>query len=171
MTDQIVNWIAGTFGEWLSPEIIVAVISMLPILELRGGFIAAALLGVNFWVALPICVLFNILPIPFILWLLEPIFKWFKKHSKVLGNLARKLEEKAQSKADKVQKYEFWGMVLFVGIPLPGTGAWTGALIASVLNMPRKKASLAILIGIVLATIIMCTVTYGIPALVSLIGA
>lgn len=171
MTEQIVNWLAGLFGGSFPAEIFVGFISLLPILELRGGFIAAAIFGVNFWVALPICILCNILPIPFILWLLEPIFAWFKKHSKFLGRLATKLEEKAHSKADQVQKYEFWGMVLFVGIPLPGTGAWTGALIASVLNMPRKKASLAIFLGIILATVIMCTITYGIPALVSIMGA
>ena len=85
--------------------------------------------------------------------------------------MARKLEEKAYENADRVQKFEFWGLVLFVGIPLPGTGAWTGSLIASVLDMPKRKALPAILIGLLLATVIMCTVTYGIPALVSLIGA
>ncbi len=171
MTEQIVTWLAERLGGSAPELIIVALVSMLPILELRGGFIAAALLGVDLWIAIPVCILANLLPIPFILWLLTPIFNWFKAHSKFLGNIARKLEEKAYKNADRVQKYEFWGMVLFVGIPLPGTGAWTGSLIASVLNMPKRKALPAILIGLILATVIMCTVTYGIPALVSLIGA
>lgn len=113
MTEQIVTWLAERLGGSAPELIIVALVSMLPILELRGGFIAAALLGVDLWIAIPVCILANLLPIPFILWLLTPIFNWFKAHSKFLGNIARKLEEKAYKNADRVQKYEFWGIVCF----------------------------------------------------------
>jgi uncharacterized membrane protein len=77
-----------------------------------------------------------------------------------------KLEEKSMGKSEKIQKYQFWGLVLFVGIPLPGTGAWTGSLIASLLDIKPKKALPAVYIGLLLATTIMCIITYGIPALV-----
>ena len=82
--------------------------------------------------------------------------------------LVEKLEKKSMGKSDKIQKYEFIGLILFVGIPLPGTGAWTGALIASLLNIPFKKAFPAILIGLLLATTIMCVITYLIPWLITL---
>lgn len=169
LSEQLVNWIASSMGGSAPSLLIVAFISMLPILELRGGFIAAALLGVPIWQAIPICILANLLPIPFILWLMTPVFDWLKKHTKLLGRFAAWLERKALKNADKVQKYEFWGLVLFVGIPLPGTGAWTGSMVASVLDMPWKKALPAILLGLLMATCIMCAITYGIPALISMI--
>ncbi len=171
MTEQLVNWFAGVLGGAAPSMVIVAIISMMPILELRGGFIAAAIFGIPIWQAIPICIIANILPIPFVLWLMTPVFDWLKKHTKLLGRFAAWLEKKAYKNVDKVQKYEFWGMVLFVGIPLPGTGAWTGAMVASVLNMSWKKAMPAILLGLLLATCIMCAVTYGIPALVSLLSS
>ena len=141
---------------------IIFIISMVPILELRGGLIAAALLKVNFFTAIIICILGNLIPIPFILLFITPIFRWLKR-TKLFKPLVEKLEKKSMSKSDQIKKYEFLGLVLFVGIPLPGTGAWTGSLIASLLDIKFKKAFPAIICGLILATIIMSTLSYGIP--------
>lgn len=157
---SLVEWFTENLSGVISRELIVFIISMIPILELRGGLLAASLLGINIWVAVPLCVLGNVIPVPFILWLITPIFNWLKKRRHIRP-LVEKLENRAMKKSDKIGKYEFWGLVLFVGIPLPGTGAWTGSLIASLLNIPVKKALPAILLGILLATVIMATVSYG----------
>ncbi|MBQ1950917.1 MAG: small multi-drug export protein [Clostridia bacterium] len=157
--DGLLQWfmqlLRGLSGEWVA-----LIISMIPILELRGGLLAASLMGVDILRAVPICVLGNTLPVPFILWFITPIFTALK-NTKLFRPLVEKLEKKALGKSDKIQKGYFWGLVLFVGVPLPGTGAWTGALIASMLNIPFKKAFPAILLGILLATIIMSIVSYG----------
>ena len=101
----------------------------------------------------------NIIPVPFILLLITPVFNWMKG-TKTFKPLVDKLESKAMRQKDQIEKYEFWGLVLFVGIPLPGTGAWTGALIASLLGIDIKKSSLAIFCGIAMATVIMYIVSY-----------
>ena len=132
----------------------------MPILELRGGLIAASLLGVNPVTSFIICFVGNIIPIPFILWFITPIFNWLKK-TKHLKEIVEKLERKANKKKDQIEKSEFWGLLLFVGIPLPGTGAWTGTLIASMLNMDKKKALCASILGAVLAGIIMMIFSFG----------
>ncbi len=157
--EGLVNWfietLQGISGEWVS-----FIISMVPILELRGGLLAASLLNVDILTAVPICILGNILPIPFILWFITPIFTWLKK-TKLFRPMVEKLEAKALGKSEKIEKGYFWGLALFVGIPLPGTGAWTGALIAALLDIKFKKAFPAILVGIAIATIIMSIVSYG----------
>lgn len=142
-------------------EISVFIISLLPILELRGGLLAAGLLNLNPIVAYIISIIGNLLPIPFILLFLTPIFNWMKK-TKVFKRLVEKMESKAEKHKDKFEKGEFIALVLFVGIPLPGTGAWTGALIASVMAMDKKKAMFAIVLGVILASIIMMILSYGI---------
>lgn len=158
------TWIVSTFGGVLSKEALVFLISMTPILELRGGLVAAALFQIDMWKAIAICVIGNIIPVPFILLLITPIFNWLKQ-TKAFRPMVEKLEHKAMSKKDSIEKYEFWGLVLFVGIPLPGTGAWTGSLIAALLDMKFKKAFPAVLIGICMATVIMTTLSYLIPGL------
>ena len=110
--------------------------------------------------AIPLCVAGNILPIPFILLFIKQIFKWMKK-VKCFRGLIERIENRAMSKSDSIKKYEFWGLVIFVGIPLPGTGAWTGSLIAALLDIDFKKAVLAELLGIVMATVIMAIFSYG----------
>ena len=139
---------------------------MVPILELRGGLVAAALLHIPMTTAIFICILGNLIPIPFILLFIKQIFKLLKK-TKLFRPLIEKLEEKSMGKSDKIKKYEFLGLVLFVGIPLPGTGAWTGALIAALLEIDIKKAFSAICVGLILATTIMCFISYGIPWIIS----
>lgn len=165
MTESLVTSIINMFGGFVSApfgkEIITFVISVLPILELRGGLLAAGALNLNPIVAYIVSIIGNLLPIPFILLFLTPIFNWMKKR-KFLSKIVVKLEKKAESKKDKFEKGEFIALILFVGVPLPGTGAWTGALIASVIGMDKKKAMLAITIGIIMASIIMMILSYGI---------
>lgn len=158
--ESLVVWFTATLGKYISRELIIFLISMVPILELRGGLIAASLLKVPITTAIPICIIGNIIPIPFILLFIRQIFKWMKK-IKIFRGLIEKLESRAMGKSDTIKKYEFWGLVLFVGIPLPGTGAWTGSLIAALLEVDIKKAVFAELLGIVIATIIMSIVSYG----------
>lgn len=161
LSERIARFFADAM-EGLPNEIICFVVSMIPIVELRGGLIIAAILDVPLLRAILVCIAGNLLPVPFILWLITPIFNWLKK-TKLFKGFVEKLEKKSMSKSDKIQKKQFWGLVIFVGIPLPGTGAWTGSLIASMLNIKVKKAFPAICLGLVMATVIMCFITYGIP--------
>lgn len=151
---------ANTLGKYVSKEIVVFIISMIPILELRGGLIVSSLLKVPILQAIPICIVGNIIPIPFILLFIKQVFKWMKK-IRLFRGLIERLENRAMSKSDNIRRYEFWGLALFVGIPLPGTGAWTGSLIAALLDVDFKKAILAELLGIAIATIIMSFLSYG----------
>ena len=155
--EVLVHWFSNNLSQFISPEGAVFIISMIPILELRGGLLAASLLKISAAKAIPLCVIGNIIPIPFILLFIRKIFKVMKK-TKLFHGLIVRLENRAMRKSDQVKKYEFWGLMLFVGIPLPGTGA----LVASLLEVDIKKSSLAILSGIVLATIIMYIVSYGV---------
>ncbi|MBP0971199.1 MAG: small multi-drug export protein [Oscillospiraceae bacterium] len=147
----------------LPPILIPFVISIIPLLELRGGLLAASILKIPMWEAVGPCILGNILPIPFILLFIEKILNWMEG-CKIgwMRKLALWLKARGTGKkADKIRKVEFVGLLLFVGIPLPGTGAWTGSLIASLLHVSRKKSVPAILLGLILATIIMCILWYG----------
>lgn len=161
MTNTLAQWFATNLGGVLSAELIIFLVSMIPILELRGGLIVASLLHVNMWRAIPICIIGNLIPVPFILLLITEIFALLKK-TKTFRGIVEKLESKAMGKSERIQKYEFWGLVLFVGIPLPGTGAWTGSLIAALLGVKNKKAVPAILLGLFMATFIICVIFYGI---------
>ena len=158
--DSLAIWFASTLGRFVSREIVIFIISMIPILELRGGLLVASLLDVSITTAIQICIVGNIIPIPFILLFIKQIFKWLKK-IKLFRGIIEKLEARAMGKSESIKKYEFWGLVLFVGIPLPGTGAWTGSLIAALLDIDFKKAVLAELLGIIIATVIMSIVSYG----------
>lgn len=164
MAESLVNVILDLFGGLTSlkygKELIVFIISMMPILELRGGLIAAALLGLNVIPAFIICLIGNLLPLPFILWFITPIFNFLKK-TKALSKFVTKIENKALKKKDKIEKAEFWGLLLFVGIPLPGTGGWTGTLIASLIDMDKKKAMTAATLGVLLAGLIVGTFSFG----------
>ncbi|MBR5510483.1 MAG: small multi-drug export protein [Lachnospiraceae bacterium] len=158
--ESLVTWFVETLGGKISKELIVFIISMVPILELRGGLLAASVMSIPIVRAIVLCVVGNIIPVPFILLLITPIFNWLKQ-TDTFRPMVEKLENRALSKKDQIEKYEFWGLVLFVGIPLPGTGAWTGSLIASLLGMKFKKAFPAVIIGIIMATVIMSIVSYG----------
>ncbi len=159
LVNHIINALSG-----LNRDMVAFIISMLPLLELRGGLIAASVLKIPYLKALLICVLGNILPIPLILFFITDIFDTLKK-TKLFKPMVQKLESKALSKKGNIEKYEFLGLLLFVGIPLPGTGAWTGSLIAALLGIRLKKSIPAILLGICLAAAIMSLVSYFIPFL------
>ena len=158
--EGLVTWFMEVLGGKISKEMIVFVISMVPILELRGGLLAASLLNIPIVRAIWYCVIGNIIPVPFILLLITPIFNRLKK-TRLFRPMVEKLESRALGKSEQIERYEFWGLALFVGVPLPGTGAWTGALIASLLGIRVRKAFPAIILGIFIATIIMSIVSYG----------
>ncbi|CDA33930.1 putative small multi-drug export protein [Firmicutes bacterium CAG:536] len=158
--ESIATWFASTLGQHVSAQVVIFITSLIPILECRGGLIVASLLKVNIWQAIPICVIGNIIPIPFILFFIKKIFAWLKRFS-FARPFVEKLEKRAMNKSDGMNHGEFLGLLLFVGIPLPGTGAWTGSLIASLLEMDIKKASIAIFLGVLLATLIVSTLSYG----------
>ena len=162
MTDTLVQGLTSLLGGKVSGEVIIFIISMIPILELRGGLLAAspALLNVPILRAIPICVIGNLLPIPFILLLIERVLN-VMEGIPGLGKVAVWVRQKAAKNKGQIEKFGFWGLVLFVGIPLPGTSAWTGSLVAALLHMKFGKAIGAILCGIVMATVIMSLLSYG----------
>lgn len=158
--ESLVNFFIGLF-HGVSKDVVIFIISLMPILELRGGLLAATLLKVPYLRALVICVIGNVLPIPFVLLFLEIIFKWMEKWS-VTKKIVKWLEKKGNSKRSQIDKYGYLGLILFVGIPLPGTGAWTGSLVAILLGLDKKKSFICILIGVMLAAAIMSILSYGI---------
>lgn len=136
-------------------------ISMLPIIELRGAIPVGAALGLPLWSNYLVSVVGNFLPVPFILLFIRYILAWMKT-MKRLSKIALWLEEKAQKNTVKVMKYASLGLFIFVAIPLPGTGAWTGALVAAVMNMRFKYALPSILLGVLAAGVIMSLASYGV---------
>lgn len=161
LAKTLVDLFSGLTNLKYGKELVVFIISMLPILELRGGLIAATLLGLKAVPSFIICFIGNIIPIPFILWLITPIFDYLKR-TKLFSGIVNKLEKKAMSKKEQIEKLQYIGLLLFVGIPIPGTGAWMGCLIASLLNMNKKKAFLYAVLGVIMAGVIMMIVSYGI---------
>lgn len=163
--EAIAAWYENSIGTWMPKEIFVMLVSMIPLIELRGGIIIGRLLGMSLASCNLFCIIGNIIPIPFILLFVRQIFKWMKEK-----NIAKKfvlwLEKRATKKEKSREKGQFLFLLLFVGIPLPGTGAWTGALIASLFEYDIKKASLAIFLGILLAAAIMDTLSYLLPGLI-----
>lgn len=159
--DSIAIWFAETLGQYIPAELVTFIVSLLPVLECRGGIIVGRLLGLPLVETIILAVIGNVLPIPFILVFIKKIFMWLKP-TKVLGPIVTKLEGRAMRKSDALRKGEFWGLLLFVGIPLPGTGAWTGSIIAALLGLRIKKASIAILLGVAMATVIISFLMYGV---------
>lgn len=159
--ESIALWFGNTLGQYIPAELVTFIVSLMPILECRGGIIVGRLLGLPLMSTIVISVIGNILPIPFILLFIKKIFQWLRP-TKIMGPIVCKLEDKAMNKSSALDKGEFIGLMLFVGIPLPGTGAWTGSLIAALLGIDIKKASLSILIGVAMATTIVSLVMYGI---------
>lgn len=159
MTDSLVNFFIDLFGN-INKDIVVFIISMMPILELRGGLLAASILNISLIRGLIICIIGNVLPIPFVLWLIEYIFNLLEKF-KPTKRIVKWLKNKAMKKSDSIKKYGYVGLILFVGIPLPGTGAWTGSLLAVLLNLDKKKSFVCILAGVFLASVIMTIISYG----------
>ncbi|MBE6774740.1 MAG: small multi-drug export protein [Ruminococcaceae bacterium] len=165
MSETIAEYLVDALGGKISSEMIAFIVSMLPILELRGGLIAAKLMGIEFFKAFAICFVGNMLPIPFILLFIRKIFSFMKKIPKVEA-IIDKLEARSLRKADNVRKYRLLGLLLFVGIPLPGTGAWTGALIADLLDIRIKHSLPIITAGVFIAGVIISILSYGLLGLI-----
>ena len=144
------------------------VTAMMPILEIRGAIPVGVASGLDPWLAFAVGFVGNMLPIPILILLTRKIIEWLKKHN-VLVKLTAWLENKGSKGAQKVQKYSFWGLFILVAIPLPGTGAWTGALVASLLDMRLKRALPAIAMGVAVAGLIVLLVTFGVISAGSLI--
>lgn len=158
--DSIAQSIVNALDGKIAPELIAFIVSLLPVLELRGGLIAAKLMNIEFWKAFVICYVGNMLPIPFILLFIRKIFNFLKRFKK-FEKLIDKLEARSLRKADKVKKYRLWGLFLFVAIPLPGTGAWTGALVADIFDIRIKHSLPVIAVGVCVAGIIISALSYG----------
>lgn len=160
MTETLASTLAELFKGG-GKEVAIFIISLLPILELRGGLIAARILGVEFIKAFIICYIANIIPVPFILLFINYLFNKMSKW-KPTKKIVDWLSNKTLKKKDQIDKYGYFGLFLFVGIPLPGTGAWTGSLLAILLNLDKKKSFITIAIGVLAAGIIMSLLSYGI---------
>ena len=162
MTTEIAKYLTELLVSLhLSKEFIVMFLAGFPIMEVRGGMIVASLLGMDPYLSLLLCIIGNLIPIPFLIYLLKPVFKWMRKW-KPFEKVVTKLEEKAYKKKDKIEKYQFLGILLLVAIPLPGTGAWTGCLVESVFDVPKKISITACSLGVLSASLIMWVFSFGV---------
>ncbi len=161
VAQSIVAFIIGIFGVSAGKIIGITLISMIPIIELRGSIPMGFVVGLPWYASLICSIMGNILPVPVILLFVVKVFEFMKKHN-ILTKFVNKMEQKAMNRSEKVSKGEFWGLMLFVAIPLPGTGAWTGALIAALLKMNRRDSFLSILLGVTIAGTLITLGTYGI---------
>lgn len=139
---------------------------MIPIIELRGGLPIGVASGLTLPQAYMAAVIGNLIPVPFIILFIRQIFVFIRKYIPRLSEFIEKLENKAHLKGEKVKKYHKWGLFFFVAIPLPGTGAWTGALIAAILEMRLKDAIVPIIAGVLTAGILILTLTFGVTTIV-----
>ena len=153
------------FNTYFGKIVMTFLISMVPVIELRGAIPIGVGAGLNLWLTIAVSIVGNLVPVPFIIIFIKKIFAWLRTKSEKLNGLVTRLEKRAESKSATVQKYAFWGLFVLVAIPLPGTGAWTGALVAAMLEMPLKKAFPAIMLGVLGAGAIVAFVTYGAGAL------
>ncbi len=135
-------------------------ISMVPVVELRGAVPIAVHDGLNIWLALGVSIVGNLVPVPFIILFVRNLFDFLRKHFSKLDGIITRIEKRAEKKSKTVLKYAFWGLFVLVAIPLPGTGAWTGALVAAMLDMRLKRAFPSIALGVIAAGIIMAIVSY-----------
>lgn len=159
MSDAITNFLASL---GIGQELSMFIISLIPFIELRGGILWGHALEMEPLRVLAICFLANCLPIPFVILLARPIFAWLKRF-RLFEKIIGKIEDTVEKKADQVKahKYEMIGLFLFVAIPLPGTGAYTGSLIAALLKMRLKHAVPTIILGVFVAGLIMTLASMG----------
>ena len=160
MTETLVNEMMAFLQNKIPEELVAFVISLFPVLECRGGMIAARLMEIPFVTAFLLCYVGNMLPIPFIFLFIRKIFDFLRRF-KFFEKIIVKLEAKTDKNKDKILKYKSWGLLLFVAIPLPGTGGWTGALMAALLDIRFKRALPIIALGVLIAGFIMSALTYG----------
>lgn len=139
--------------------------AMLPIIELRGAIPLGAALSLPWWQSYMFAVLGNMIPVPFILLFIKKIIAWMTaSRVKFFNKIGTWLTRKAEKNRERVEKYSFWGVCIFVAIPLPVTGAWTGSLVAAIIDMKFFKAFLSCLLGVMLAGVIMTLASYGVVA-------
>lgn len=162
--EGIVNALVNLFKNTIPGELTVFILSLMPVLELRGGILAAKLLSLDMIKAFFICLVGTILPTPFILLFINKIFDRLRNTRFV--KLVDRLEAKGRSKFDKINQYKTLGLLIFVAVPLPGTGAWTGSLAAALMKMDFKSAMISVAGGTFIADIIMCIISYGVLGLV-----
>lgn len=141
-------------------EALVFCISLLPLLELRGGILAAGLLHVGMVKAFFLCLAGTLLPVPLILLFFRQILEWLRNTRFV--RLVKRLEDKMNRKSKQIEKYKTFGLLLFVAIPLPGTGAWTGSAAAALMGMRFRDALISVILGCIIADLIMCLLAYGV---------
>lgn len=157
MTELLTALETTEAGKYLATVLVSAV----PVIELRGGVPFGVALGLPVGGAFCAALLGNMLPVPFVVLFVRQIFFWIRRRLPRLGRWVDRLERRAWEKSDQVLRYQTWGLLIFVAIPLPGTGAWTGALIAALLNMRLKKAVPVIFAGVLIAGLIVTGLTYG----------
>ena len=162
MLDSFSLWLHETAA---GEALLTMLISMLPVVELRGGLPAGVAMGLPIPAAFLASLIGNMIPVPFVILFARPLFKWIRVHIPKLGGLVSRLENRAKAKSADVLRYQTWGLLIFVAIPLPGTGAWTGALIAAVLDMRLKRAVPVIFLGVVIAGCIITLLTHGVTLL------
>ncbi len=138
---------------------------MVPVIELRGAIPVGVAMGLPLLQVLLACIIGNMLPIPIIIIFVRRVFAWMRKISPKLDKMVAWFEERANRKSGVIEKYQYLGLFIFVAIPLPGTGAWTGALIAALMNMRTRSALVAIFLGVIGAGLIMTVLSYGVSAL------
>ena len=150
------------FGELLYT----ALMAMAPVVELRGAIpFGHNVLGLNIWLAAAASIVGNLLPVPFIIIYVRRVFAFLRKKIPKLNRMVDRLVRKAEGKRETVNKYGFWGLCILVAIPLPGTGAWTGALVAAFMDMRIKKAFPAIALGVLIAAVVVTFLTVGVTAI------
>ncbi len=150
-------------ADYIGRVLLTFLVSMVPVVELRGGIPFGTALGLDPVSAAVAAILGNLVPVPFIILFIRHIFDWLRRYDKPRA-LVEKFEKKAHLKSKNVIKYQTFGLCLFVALPLPGTGAWTGALIAAILDMRLKRAMPSIILGVIIAAIIVTCVTRGVVA-------
>ena len=157
------QWLTETMaGEFT----LTVLFSMIPVVELRGGIPFGVTLGLPVWAAFIAAVIGNLIPVPFIIVYIRRIFQWMRERVPRLNRLVDALERKAHLKGRRVSKYKYLGLAIFVAIPLPGTGAWTGSLAAAFLDMPLRKALPSVIAGVVTAGLAISILTYGVASLI-----
>ena len=159
---ELMQWLTDTMAGEFTLTILV---SMIPVVELRGGIPFGVAAGLPVWAAFIAAVIGNLIPVPFIIVYIRRIFQWMRRRIPKLNSMVDKLEHKAHLKGQRVTKYKYLGLMLFVAIPLPGTGAWTGALAAAFLDMPLRKAIPSIFTGVLVAGIAISILTFGVASL------
>ena len=160
---ELMQWLTDTMaGEFT----LTVLVSMIPVVELRGGIPFGVAAGLPVWAAFLAAVLGNLIPVPFIIVYIRRIFQWMRERLPRLNRMVDALERKAHLKGRRVNKYKYLGLAIFVAIPLPGTGAWTGSLAAAFLDMPLRKAIPSVVAGVVAAGLAISILTYGVASLI-----